>query len=105
MMKIRTVRQKITTTHLSRSALAFAGIGVVAIMAGGPAHADLRDDVTQCSAITEDAVRLACFDTAAATAQSERDAAAQSATALLADEFRFDRNVMRAPLYYHGERA
>jgi hypothetical protein len=99
MMKIRTVRQKITATHLSRSALAFAGIGLVAIMAGGPAHADLRDDVTQCSAITEDASRLACFDAAATTAESERNAAAQSAAALLADEFRFDRSVMRAPLH------
>jgi hypothetical protein len=99
MMKIHIARQKITAARLSRSAMASAGIGLAVLMAGGLAHADLKDDVTQCSAITEDAVRLACFDTAAATAQSERDAAAQSATALLADEFRFDRNVMRAPLH------
>ena len=73
--------------------LALLGVAVSPV-----AHADIRSDVAQCAEISDDAVRLACFDKAATDMQSERSVAASNAVAALAQEFRFDRHTLTGPL-------
>lgn len=83
------------TTRLFLAAPLLALLGVAM---SPSAHADIRADVTRCAAIADETARLACFDTAATDMQSERNAAASTATAALAQEFRFDPNKISGPL-------
>jgi|GEM_PF-986858 hypothetical protein len=75
-----------------------ASLGLSTALLAGPAQADIRADVARCAGIQDDTARLGCFDTAAFDMQIERDAAAVAAADALAEEFRFDRNLMPGPL-------
>ena len=77
-----------------RALAASAGALMLLTLTGSPAHAGLRDDVAQCSAIADDAARLACFDNLATSAAAEGDARASAAVEALKNEFRFSRGVM-----------
>jgi len=73
-------------------------LALLGVAVSPSAHADIRSDVAQCAAISDDAARLACFDKAATDMQSERSVAASNAVAALAQEFRFDRHTLTGPL-------
>jgi hypothetical protein len=85
------------------SAVLAGFVATAAILTSTGLQADLRDDMARCSALADDAERLACFDTITANARDERDAAAEAAAVALAREFRFDRGLQTGPMSFRIE--
>ncbi|MDE0780955.1 MAG: hypothetical protein OSB67_09430 [Alphaproteobacteria bacterium] len=68
-----------------------------------PAHAGIGSNLNRCAAISGDTARLICFDAVAANMNAEHSLAAKKATAALAQEFRFDSNVIQSPHFLRTE--
>ncbi|MBT3401806.1 MAG: hypothetical protein HN420_17675, partial [Rhodospirillaceae bacterium] len=84
----------------SRGFALATGLAAIMVLGGSPAHADLRDDIGRCAALTDQTERLACFDTVAAELANVHNAAAGAAITALQREFRFDPGLMTGPLTF-----
>ncbi|MBT3809770.1 MAG: hypothetical protein HOL07_16225 [Rhodospirillaceae bacterium] len=84
----------------SRGFALATGLAAIMVLGGSPAHADLRDDIGRCAALTDQTERLACFDTVAAELANVHNAAAGAAITALQREFRFDPGLMTGPLEF-----
>lgn len=85
---------------VSRGFALATGLATIMVLGGSSAHADLRDDISRCAALTDQVERLACFDTVAAEQANAHNAAAAAAITALQREFRFDPGLMTGPLSF-----
>ena len=85
---------------LARGFALATGLAAIMVLGGSPAHADLREDIARCAALTDQTERLACFDTVAAEQANAHSAAADAAITALQREFRFDAGLMTGPLEF-----
>jgi hypothetical protein len=82
----------------SRGLALATGLAAIMVLGGSPAHADLRDDIARCAALSHESERLTCFDTVAAAQVNAHNVAADAAITALQREFRFDTDLMTGPM-------
>jgi hypothetical protein len=97
----RTQREPAAKRGVIATVLVTVTTGIMLV--ASPAYAGISSNLTVCSAILGDTARLICFDAVAANMNAEHSLAAEKATAALAQEFRFDSNVIQNPHFLRTE--